>query len=299
MKLRKILNSTLIAGAVVLLVGVVVFTIAFATTGFNLTSFSYVNVEEKTYVETETTTELSLSAHVANVYLYEAKPGQPLSVKYTRRKSREGDLLNDVEIHNEGSALVLTEREYSDGRPFLLDVTNPQITIYFPTDRTFDIEVYIDEGNIRVDGSHHMDTVVLNTKKGSLYTEKSKITCDVLSLTSMSGGINFGEASADQVTASATNGSVSINGNVTARQFSASADNGQIYYRSSVIDADEITLKSTRGNIKAKLRGKKEDFLTDVTVESGRSNLSDRDTGDKVLNVSVSGGTIHIDFEEE
>lgn len=299
MKLRKILNSTLIAGAILLLVGVIVFLVAFGSTGFNLNAFSYVNFETKTYVETGTTTELSLSAETANVYFYEAKEGQPLSVKYTRRKSREGELINDVEIVEEDGRLILTETENSEGRLLLLDITDPVIEIYLPTDRTYGIEADVDVGNVRIVGDYVANTVVLSTKNGSIYTEKSSLQCDVVVLSAINGGVYFGTVNANEATATATNGSVSINGNITTNAFSATTKNGQIYYRSSVIDAANVTLSSSNGNVKAKLRGKPADFSTTLSVENGRSNIEETSTGEKQLRITVKTGTIHIDFEGE
>ena len=299
MKLRKILHTLLIIGAVLLLVGGIVFAVSFASTGFDLKTFSYVRPEEKTYVEQGNVTEISVTAESAHVYLYNAKAGQPLTVEYTRRKSREGDLLNDVTVVEEEGRLTLTETEESDGRLLLLDVTKPQIEIYLPADRTYEIEINIDVGNARVNGVFSATTVVLNAKSGSIYTEKSTFTCEALALSAVNGGINFGEVTADDVTASATNGSISINGNVTTDAFSATTKNGQIYYRSSVLVANDVTLQADRGNVKAKLRGKKDDYLTSITVKDGRSNVDATETGEKKLTLIVTDGTIHIDFEGE
>ena len=299
MKLRKVLNSLMIAGAILLLIGAIVFLISFGSMGFNLSAFSYVSVESKTYAETDTVTELSLAVETANVYYYEAKEGQPLSVRYTRRKNREGELINDVEIAEEGGRLILTETENSEGKVLLLDIADPVIEIYLPTDRTYDVETNVDVGNVRVVGNFSAKTVVLSTKNGSIYTEKSTFACDAIALNAVNGGIYFGTVNADEATAAVSNGSVSINGNITAGSFSATTKNGQIYYRSSVIDADDVTLSSTNGNVKAKLRGKPADYTTTLTVEKGRSNVEETATGERHLRITVQTGSIHIDFEGE
>ena len=65
------------------------------------------------------------------------------------------------------------------------------------------------------------------------------------------------------------------------------------------MNASEVTLTTVRGNVKAKLRGKATDYRTAVTVEKGRCNVDPSETGTKTLNLNVSGGNVHIDFEGE
>lgn len=299
MKLRKILNTTLIAGAVILLIGVIVFLVSFGTTGFNLSTFSYVQYEEKTFREQGTSTTLDIRAEMAHVYLYEAKEGDSLSVQYTRRKNRNDELLNEVKFVEDGDHLSIVETELSEGQPLLLDVTKPRIEVYLPTDRTYDVEISIDIGNVQIAGKFKMETVVLTTKNGSLYTENADVECSAVAFNAINGGINFGGFVADDITSTTTNGSISINGNVTAKSFSAASKNGQIYYRSSVIDAETVLLSSDRGNVKAKLRGPSTDYLTTVTVEKGRSNVDSTDSGTRRLVVTATNGNVHIDFEME
>ena len=299
MRLRKILNSTLIVGAVILLIGGLIFVIAFGTAGFNLNAFSYVSLSEKTFSETGTTTAIEVTAEKANVYFYAAKENQGLTVKYTVRKSREGNLLNDVTFTEQDGMLLVEETESSEGRLLILDIQDPQIEIYLPTDRTYDLSVNSEIGNVRISGTFSMNNVLFNTKTGMIYTEKSTLTGTAVALSAIGGNVNVGEITADEVSASVVNGSISINGNVTADTFSASSKNGQIYYRSSVIVASSVTLSATRGNVKAKLLGTAGDYLTTVTVEKGRSNVEETFSGTKHLLINVSDGNIHIDFEAE
>lgn len=149
------------------------------------------------------------------------------------------------------------------------------------------------------------------TSNGGLSMEG--ISLESLSFTSNNGYIAVKDGAFTAVGVKTDNGYVSLEG-VTAKTVTAETDNGFVTLtrvNAEVIDANtdngavkldrvlgqDIRLKSGNGSINGSLLGVREDYQITASTGLGSCNLSNTDTGLRILNVRTGCGSIDILFE--
>ncbi len=154
--------------------------------------------------------------------------------------------------------------------------------------------------------------LAVSTSNGGL--EMEGISLENLSLTSQNGFISVKDGTFTALTVQTNNGFVSLDG-VTANSVVAETDNGYVKLQdinAEIIDANtnngmvklsrvvgqDIRLKSGNGSVSGSLLGIRDDYRITASTGLGSCNLSNTDTGLRILNVRTGCGSIDISFED-
>ncbi len=153
--------------------------------------------------------------------------------------------------------------------------------------------------------------LTVNMSNGGLSMEG--ISLESLSLTSSNGYVSVKDGAFTTVGVKTNNGYVSLDG-VTAKTVTAETDNGFVSLKSvnsDLIDANtdngtvdvyrvigqDIRLKSGNGSVSGSLLGVRDDYQITASAGLGSCNLSNTETGFRILNVRTGCGSINIVFE--
>ncbi|MCD8309281.1 MAG: DUF4097 domain-containing protein [Clostridia bacterium] len=62
------------------------------------------------------------------------------------------------------------------------------------------------------------------------------------------------------------------------------------------LSADSVSLSAKNGSVTGSIVGAYEDYILDISIKKGDSNLSSKSTGEKLLKVDVNNGDINLQF---
>ena len=235
---KKIL---LIVAAVLTVVGVVIFTVAFAILGFDIAKLSTQKYEFNTYTLNEDFNSIKINTETASVILAESDSDECKIECVEREKMkhsaevREGTLVIDVEN---------TKKWYDYiGSNF----GNETVTVYLPKAVYASLTVNADTGSVEIPKMFSFESVCVKVDTGLIgcYAEVS----DSIELQTATGSIRAENSTPDgEVKIKTATGSIKI-ADIRCNRLSAESHTGSIDL-TNTIAADNMTINCATGNVR-------------------------------------------------
>ena len=235
---KKIL---LIVAAVLTVVGVGIFTVAFAILGFDIAKLSTQKYEFNTYTLNEDFNSIKINTETASVILAESDSDECKIECVEREKMkhsaevREGTLVIDVEN---------TKKWYDYiGSNF----GNETVTVYLPKAVYASLTVNADTGSVEIPKMFSFESVCVKVDTGLIgcYAEVS----DSIELQTATGSIRAENSSTDgEVKIKTATGSIKI-ADIRCNRLSAESHTGSIDL-TNTIAADNMTINCATGNVR-------------------------------------------------
>ncbi len=317
----KALKYICLIALLVLLIGAVVFFVAFAISGFKIENLSTVVYENYEYKESAENKITSISVKYDNTDVEIVfTDSDTLTVSYPKMFTRAGKAASEVILSDSNGVFSLSSKAIWY-RMFGFNFTSPTLRISVPLDRACDLSIVSNNGSITFLGAGSANTgaVMLDTdngrvdisaveisSSGEVYIDTDngkistgKINAKKFTIDSDNGAISLGGGNIEgAVKIESDNGKINLTGDIIAQRFEVECDNGKVTLENGVITADTIILNVDNGEIKAKISGRNSDYRVSVDVDNGKSNIGTTQSGDKRLSVECDNGDVEIYFTE-
>lgn len=306
-------NKIYIIGAIVLIIGILIFAIGFWMAGFNInnlaTEGTYV---EKTFESTKDINTIKIDDSNTDVE-FTASADNKLHMTYY-----ENDKMYYEISENNGTFGVVkkSSRKWYDNF-FNVNFGKRTLSVSVPADFNGDISIKtsnnditvtginasemqlrtsnnrIDVENVKVDG-----LLDVNTSNGGINLSDSAITGDVVCRTS-NGKIEFDKVGCANAEADSSNGSIYIESVNSSGKIDAKTSNGKIEI-GDIKFVTECFLITSNNSIKGEIPGKLADYTVSSKTSNAKNNLPENmKSGDKKITANTSNGAIDITFTED
>lgn len=299
-----------VIGGFILVLGVLVFAVAFALKGFDIRKISTrPELVERNY--TVTSTNQNIRIKDSNV---------PITVKL----SKDGEIhLNYYESEDEyyeveeGGTLVVEKKTKYKWYNYIFNVNfqSPTFTLLLPKDFAGELDISTSNGSITMEdisaallelkssnGSLNISRVT-NAKVITAETSNSPISISDLSVqtdlmcNTSNGSIQLDNILAQSINANTSNSRITATDTKSIKSTVLETSNGGVEVRD--IESGSISLKSSNSSIKGRIKGKMTDFSITSKTSNGSNNLPEKmKGGDKTLRAETSNGSINIEFTD-
>lgn len=268
-------RSLVVTGAALLVAGLVLCLIAFASSGFNVNKLGGQagEFEQKQFtVSAAEVKALRIADENDTVELTPSTDGNVTITYYESKLDRY-----EVGVDNGG----LLDMHYVNGRKWYqyLDAqwVRPftKITVAMPADFGGDM--------------------TLSTVNGSVVAQG--FTAGSVDAATTNGNIQLKDFNASgKAAVRTTNGQITLT-NLTAQSVTAANTNGRIQL-DAVNSNGAVTLSTVNGSISGTLRGSADDYAVNAGTVNGSNNLVNSTSGGKALSAHTTNGSIDIQFEQ-
>ena len=262
-----------VIGAILVVVGLSLFAIAFASVGFNPAKLnSQVSFEQKQFsVEAGKVQALNISDENNTIELTRAADQNITITYYESEKDR-------YEVGVDGNSRLtmryVNDRKWYERIGVEWGHPDTRITVALPEGFRCDLTLGTVNGSIRADGQ----------AAGSLQA------------TVTNGDIRLTGVSVDQeATVSTVNGQIVLD-SLAAGSISVSSVNGRVQVNGAS-SSGAVTLSTTNGSISGTLAGSASDYTVSAGTVNGTNNLTNSIGGTKSLSVHTTNGSIDIKFQ--
>ena len=314
--MSKFLKKCLLAGAILLLVGGLVFLVSFASAGFDIRKMSGSVITEGKYTELGKSDSIVLNIQDSDltVRFYD---GEKITVDYMNEATERGKLKSEVTVVEENGNLVIREKT-SWVVLSIFDFTDTRITVSIPKGRAVSIDSNTDNGDVLIQSAEgaSLSSLSVETDNGDIDTRGELSVLGRLELETNNGDVSLGFVRASSLEISTDNGDVDlrggeissgahiepdngdidIDGRLVAESFSVETDNGEIGGDDGVVDARRISIVSDNGDVEMRLAADRAAYTVTVKSSTGRKNIENGGSGERVLNIRTSNGDIEISF---
>ena len=334
-KARKIFTIVMLAvGGALLLAGAALFLIGFGLEGWDADALTNVQYEQHSYTAQGEIHSVHIRFGNAQVRVKADEGAERVTLSYPVRVDSEGETAVPVTVTEENGTLTVTEEE--DRFPFFqwgFVQTTPEAVLTLPAGDYTEIAVVSSNGSLLAD-TVRAASLSLQTDNGSVTarevcaddfslrtsaeTNAGSITADggtvsgALSLSSDLGDIRMKDIAAGSLSSETEAGALTLEGADIAGEADLQTDLGEIRVRGAraasaalttdlgtvdaEIDAREVRLTCSAGEIRAALAGTTEDNTIRVQTELGEGNVGDRDGGTRSLTATTALGNIRVEF---
>ena len=254
--------KVIIAGAIIIGIGLAVLLIALGLNGWSFTpDFT---TEEFTSTQENTALDVTLDAGSLKIEYHDA---DDIQISYPTAKSYKTEI---TESNGKLTVNINKHRWFTFGWGIS---SIPETVIRIPKDTIRNVEIKLNAGSATLaDGA--FDNVTINLNAGTLTT--GKITeCNVLNVHVNAGTANIGGAQCNELLFKLNAGSANIRD----------------------IDSMASTIKVNAGSAHLSFADAAENYTASVNVSAGSCNgLSDRTGGEKRIDVKVNAGSVNVSF---
>ena len=293
--MKKWLKRLPLLGVAALLVGGIFFLTGFAITGFDMQALSNIQIEQKTYTESEenTITTLSLDFDTTDIRLVFDNGLTGVEVDYPQKQTKRGKNINAVTFTETENALTVTEKETF--HPSIFTFASPTLTLRLPTSRAYDLTIKTSTGDIVIPQGN-FTSLALETSTGDI--SLTGVQANGVKMKASTGDISMNNVTvASALLIETTTGSVKASQTITAETLSIKTGTGSIKARNGVINATTIHLSTSTGDITATFVGRYEDYAVSVKTSTGDSNIhTNTSNAARALTLKTSTGDIRIYF---
>ncbi len=306
-------NKIYIIGAILLVLGIFLFAVGFSMTGFDITKLDTEGTyEEKTYQSNRNVKAITINDSNTDVKVIVSADNKLHMTYYENEHTY-------YEISEDNNMLTVekksTRRWYNNLFNFKFEKTTLLITV--PSDFNGELSVKtsnnsitvtdinteemllrssngkIEAANIKVSGK-----LDVSTSNAGIYISDSAISGDVVSRTS-NGKIEFDKVECENAKADSSNSSITITSVKSKGRIEAQSSNGRIEI-DDIEFGTELTLITSNNSIKGEIPGRLADYSVSSKTSNGKNNLPENlKSGDKIITVNTSNGTIDIRFSED
>lgn len=262
-----------VLGAILLVAGILLGTIGFASVGFNPDKLQRnVDFEQKQYVVESDKVKAIKVADVNNTI--EATRSADRNITITYYESDKDRYEIGVGADGKLSMHYIDDRKWYEYIGINWGLKDTHVTVALPADYRSDLELTTVNGTVNVE-DQMAGTLRAATTNGNIRFNKVDAT---------------GEANVSTV-----NGQVTLSG-LKADSLVARCMNGRVQVDGVSVNAS-IDMSTTNGSISGTVAGSAQDYTVNAGTVNGSSNLSNSAGGAKSLSAHTTNGSIDIRFE--
>lgn len=263
--MSKTLKGTLIAGAVLICLGLVLVLAIGFSSGWDVTDSQW---EKKEYVTTKGTTisdiDLNLTAGRLNIEFYR---GSVIKVEYSENKN----VTTQCEV--EGQTLKIQSIIHWHVQ-FLWFNKIPETTVYIPRDTQLNLKLQMDAGTVSV-GEGQFNNVNIKMEAGVLSFADTN--CNNFDLNMNAGTMKVSKIQCSVFKVDINAGTLNVAG----------------------LQSHDITLDLSAGTAKLGVIGKKSEYNIRAEVSAGSCNVRNQNgTTLKTISIDVSAGSANLSFDD-
>lgn len=265
-------NLTII-GAILLVAGILLGTIGFASVGFNPDKLQKdVNFTEKEYVVESDKVKAIKVADVNNSIELTRSADRNITITYFESDKDRYEI--GVGADGRLNMRYIDDRRWYEHIGINWALKDTHITVALPADYVSDLELTTVNGTVDVE-DQLVGTLRAATTNGNISLSKVDATGEIHTST-VNGTVTLSGLKADSLVARCMNGRVQVDG----VSVNASVD-----------------MSTTNGSISGTLSGSAQDYTVSAGTVNGSSNLSNSTGGAKSLSAHTTNGSIDIRFE--
>ena len=239
--MNKAMKMILILGGIFLLLGACLFGAAVWMIGGEFDRLSDTVVEQTRYNEPEGAAfdTVVLDFENSDVQIVFDPESTHLSIDYPLLYSRDGTPKNEVTVTETDGSVVIREKIIWYRQWLSWNFTSPKVTVILPANRTYDLNICTDNGDINLDtGDQKYANAPCNTSNVLLETDNGAIGMIDTAVLNCTG----------HVTCTTANGRIAL-GTVNAARLTAKTDNGEVYLTGGTIGG-EASFTSNNGELR-------------------------------------------------
>lgn|GEM_PF-840272 len=309
------LSKTLLAAAILVLLGVVLVVTALAMTDFDLQNLSVNGFEERSYETSARLTEIEIDIKNVPVRV------EPSSDNSFRLTYFESDRVSYTVNELENGKLRVTSTDKTKWYDHYFNIVNVDFfynvfTITIPESFEGEVRIKTSNGSINIEGLR-LKNLKLTSSNGSitaenlavagqidLSTSNSKIRVsdvaaggDIICETSNSP-VSIKGVAAENISVKSSSGAIDISGVAASRELNLKTSNGKISFE-RVNVGSALVCKTSNSPVEGVIDGKITDFTISAETSNASSTLpSHMRGGDKILDIKTSNGNISVEFSD-
>ena len=289
---KKFNRFFVVAGLVLLLLGLVLFVTGMSLAGWDFNELSTTVYRQETYTANQSVTSLEISYNNADVRLLGDEQAKSVHVSYPVCTDRVTNAQTKVTVTEEDGTLRIQE----EARLVLVSwqLSTPVLTVTVPASELKTLHVVTKNGNIDAGDLVLSGDVAFETKNGEI--RAARLHSAALTMQTDAGAIRMEDIVCANLKAETDLGDITLAGTLEADSAEFSTDLGDLELSDGIIDADGVSLSSQMGDIRAVLRGTQQDYSADITWEMGNTNLYPYQSGEKRITIRSSLGDIDVSF---
>ena len=297
--MNSVFKKLLIGGLVALLVGGVLFTIAFAASGFSFEKLSGLSWESQTFTESADAKTVVIDVDNSDVTVKFDKNADKITVSYYVCNNRSGKELKNFNVTDSNGTLSLKEHTRWQYDLFLWTYKDTDVTVIIPEGRAVSLDISTDNGDVNIYGSANIPNLHIDTDNGDAEIN-GQISAKGVTVETDNGDVEItGSFTANSLTVETDNGTFEAEGTLSVNTLSIETDNGDIEAEDALITANKISFSTDNGDIEARLFGAEADYKIAVETDNGKSNVTNQTTGSRALNIVTDNGDAYIIFANE
>ena len=274
--MKSFFKKLTIFGLVALLVGGVLFAVAFAASGFSFEKLSGLKWDSKSYTESSEINSVTIDVDNADVKVKFDKNAEKITVSYYECKNRNDKILSSVTVTESDGKLTLRESKSWKYDLYLWNYKDTDVILTVPEERMLSLNIFTDNGDAEIYGNPTLGNVRIETDNGDVEIS--------------------GSFSATALSVETDNGSFEAEGALNLDTISVETDNGRIECEDALITANKIYFMTDNGDVDACLFGAREDYKITVDTDNGDSNVTNQPHGSRELYIETDNGDAYIRF---
>ena len=297
--MKSFFKKLLICGLIALLAGGILFTIAFAASGFSFEKLSGLSWEGRTFTESADAKTVVIDVDNSDVTVKFDKNADKITVSYYVCNNRSGKELKNFNITDSNGTLSLKEHTRWQYDLFLWTYKDTDVTVIIPEGRAVSLDISTDNGDVNIYGSANIPNLHIDTDNGDAEIN-GQISAKGVTVETDNGDVEItGSFTSNSLTVETDNGTFEAEGSLTVNTLSIETDNGEIDAEDALITANKISFSTDNGDIEARLFGAEADYKIAVDTDNGKSNVTNQTTGSRALNIETDNGDVYIIFANE
>ena len=297
--MKSFFKKLLVCGLIALLAGGILFTIAFAASGFSFEKLSGLSWEGRTFTESADAKTVVIDVDNSDVTVKFDKNADKITVSYYVCNNRSGKELKNFNVTDSNGTLSLKEHTRWQYDLFLWTYKDTDVTVIIPEGRAVSLDISTDNGDVNIYGSANIQNLHIDTDNGDAEIN-GQISAKGVTVETDNGDVEItGSFTANSLTVETDNGTFEAEGSLTVNTLSIETDNGEIDAEDALITANKISFSTDNGDIEARLFGAEADYKIAVETDNGKSNVTNQTTGSRALNIETDNGDVYIIFANE
>ena len=236
--------------AVLIIVGLIVAGIGFASAKFDIKNLPGVTTEdhEVSIPDDESITTLNVDLNYSDIIITFDAEATKISATYQTDTTGNGKLLNEITTSVENNALTIIEDDTWYANALLWHYYNPTVRIVIPADRTVALNVTLDSNDLEIIGNATLSSATIETDSGDIKTTEATISSSGdISIEVDTGKVKLGKLTANKLAIDTDSGDVKLS-DITVNSITVDTDSGKVRFGKTSVNG-ELEIESDSGDI--------------------------------------------------
>lgn len=285
------MKKLIITAISLIIIGLTVFTGAFAALGFDFSKLNTLEYTSNTYTPEGEFDKIYIKADTADVEILPSQDGQCKVICEEKETAP-----HKVWIENGTLRIEVSRKKWYQKISFI-SIGDEKISVYLPSNEYASITVNTDTGDVKLPKDFTFDTIKLDTDTGDISCAAAS---ENLVMTSDTGDVKL-SGSAGKIRIESNTGDITLS-DVAGKKLVLETDTGDVLLKNTVIDG-HFEAESDTGDIEFKRFDATSMHIETDTGDVEGTLLSEKvfivrtDTGDVDVPKSMSGGKCEIETD--